>query len=233
MTHLIQIVYTNNKCSDLWEMFIKQNEKHIGWPIFFITNELVPNFPEDSQYIYKDTDNYSDVWISVLNKINPEFFIYLQEDFILYADVNVKKINEYTEVLKNSDYSFIRLIKSGEVNEKFDDTLYEISSNNQFGFAMQTSIWKTKDYIKLLENVHEDKWLETHRYTEYISKNNIKGLSHYDGEPKRGGNHWDSNVYPYIATALVKGKWITSEYSDEITKLSLDYGLDLTKRGEI
>lgn len=230
---MIQVVYTHSNCSDLWEMFIKQNQKHIGWPIFFITNEIIPNFPEDSQYVYKDSDNYSDVWIAVLNKINSEFFIYLQEDFILYADANIRKINEYTEVLKNSNYSFVRLIKSGEVNEKVGDTLYEISSNNQFVFAMQTSIWKTKDYIQLLQNVHEEKWLETSRYMEYMSKNNIKGLSHYDNEPKRGGNHWDSNVYPYIATALVKGKWITSEYSKELILILNEYNININKRGEI
>jgi hypothetical protein len=230
---MIQVVYTHSNCSDLWEMFIKQNRKHIGWPIFFITNELIPNFPEDNQYIYKNNDNYSDVWVAALNKINSELFIYLQEDFILYADADIEKINKYSNVLKNSNYSFVRLIKSGEVNEKISDTLYEISSNNQFVFAMQTSIWKTKDYIELLKNVHEQKWLETPKYLEYMSKNNIKGLCHYDNEPKRGGNHWDSNVYPYIATALVKGKWVMSEYENELYPILKENNIDINKRGLI
>ena len=230
---MIQVVYTHSNCSDLWEMFIKQNHKHIGWPIFFITNELIPNFPEDSQYIYKNNDSYSDVWVAALNKINSELFIYLQEDFILYADADIQKINEYANVLKNSDYSFVRLIKSGEVNKKISDTLYEISSNNQFVFAMQTSIWKTKDYIELLKTVREQKWLETPRYFEYMSKNNIKGLCHYDNEPKRGGNHWDSNVYPYIATALVKGKWVMSEYENELYPILKENSIDINKRGLI
>lgn len=228
---MIQVVYTHSNCSDLWDMFIKQNQKHIGLPIFFITNQIIPNFPEDSQYVYDDNDNYSDVWVNVLNKINSEFFIYLQEDFILYDDVNINKINEYTNFLKNSDYSFVRLIKSGEVNEKVTDTLYEISHNNPYIFAMQASVWKTKDYINILQNVHEKKWLETDRYKNYMSEKNIKGLCHYDNELKRGGNHWDSNVYPYIATALVKGKWIMSEYEKELGKLLNDYNIVKEKRG--
>lgn len=230
---MIQIVYTNSKCSDLWEMFIKQNRKHINYPIFFITDKLIPNFPEESQYVYNEEDNYSDVWVSVLKKINTEFFIYLQEDFILYDDVNINKLNEYTKILKNSDYSFVRLIKSGEVNHKITDTLFEISSNNQFVFAMQTTIWKTLDYINILENVHEKKWLETEKYREYMFKNNIKGLCHYDNEPKRGGNHYDSNVYPYVATSLVKGKWIMSEYYNELTKLLMENNINQNKRGVI
>jgi hypothetical protein len=214
-------------------MFIEQNKKHIGWPIFFITNKLIPNYPEDNQYIYSDTDNYSDVWITVLNKINSEFFIYLQEDFILYDDVKIKKLIEYTDLLKNSEYSFVRLIKSGEVNQKISDTLYEIHPSNEFIFAMQTTIWKTKEYIQILENVHEEKWLETDKYKQYMSENKIKGLCHYDNEPKRGGNHWDSNVYPYIATALVKGKWITSEYGHELDIILKKYNITKEKRGVI
>ena len=230
---MVQVVYTNSKCSDLWEMFIEQNRKHIGWPIFFITDKLISNFPEDSQFIYNENDNYSEAWVSALKKINPEFFIYLQEDFILYDDAKIDKINEYTETLKNSDYSFVRLIKSGEVNNGVTNTLFEISSDNPYIFAMQTTIWKTKDYISLLENVHEEKWLETDKYRQYMSENKIKGLCHYDNEPKRGGNHYDSNVYPYIATALVKGKWIMSEYSDELIPILNNNNIDINKRGVI
>jgi len=230
---MIQVVYTNSNCSDLWEMFIKQNQKHIGLPIFFITNQTIPNFPKENQYVYNNDDNYSDVWIESLTKINSDYFIYLQEDFILYDDVKLDKLNEYLEILKNSDYSFVRLIKSGEVNQQITDTLFEISSNNDFIFAMQTTIWKTKDYIDILQNVHEEKWLETPKYMEYMSKNNIKGLCHYDNESKRGGNHYDSNIYPYIATALVKGKWVMSEYEIELKELLNTYSIDLNKRGVI
>lgn len=230
---MVQVVYTNSNCSDLWEMFIKQNQKHSNLPLFFITDKLIPNFPEDSQYVYNEEDNYSDVWISVLKKINTEFFIYLQEDFILYDDVKIDKVNEYTEILKNSDYSFVRLIKSGEVNQKVTGTLYEISSNNPFIFAMQTTIWKTNNYINILENVHEEKWLETDKYYKYMFSNNIKGLCHYDNEPKRGANHYDSDIYPYIATALVKGKWVMSEYYNELTKLLKEYNINQDNRGII
>jgi len=226
-----QIVYTHSNCSDLWEMFIKQNKKHIDYPLYVITNEIIPNFPKENQFIYSDNDHYSDVWIEVLSKIDSDFFIYLQEDFILYDDVKKNKIKEYVETLKGSDYSFVRLIKSGEVNQKISDTLYEISSNNPFIFGMQTSIWKTKDYVNILKNVHEDKWLETDKYFHYMSKNNIKGLCHYNNEPKRGENHYDSDVYPYIATALVKGKWNINEYPSELGGLLSINNIDINNRG--
>lgn len=230
---MVQIIYTNSKCSDIWPMFLGQEEKFLSGSKFFITDKLVPYHPISKQLIYSESDNYSDVWIKALEDLNTDLFIYLQEDFILYDKVNIEKLNEYANLLKNSDYSFVRLIKSGEVNQKITDTLYEISPDNDYIFAMQATIWKTKDYINILKNVHEAKWLETHRYKDFMKANKIKGLSHFDNEPKRGGNHHDSNVYPYIATALVKGKWITSEYGNILTDLINEYHIDINNRGTI
>jgi hypothetical protein len=59
----------------------------------------------------------------------------------------------------------------------------------------------------------------------------MKGMYHYDNEPKRGSNHFDTNVYPYIATALVKGKWIMSEYDEELSPILDKNNIDKNKRG--
>jgi hypothetical protein len=64
-----------------------------------------------------------------------------------------------------------------------------------------------------------------------MSKNNIKGLCHYNNEPKRGENHYDSDVYPYIATALVKGKWNINEYPSELGGLLSINNIDINNRG--
>ena len=170
-----------------------------------------------------------------LTRFNSEYFIYLQEDFFLYQDVDKEKLNEYLEFLKNNpEYSFVRLLKSGDLGQtKLSDTLYEIEASNPFIFAMQATIWRTSDYISLMESVKEDKWLETPKYAYTMNRLGIKGAYHYDNEPKRGGNHYDNNVYPYIATALVKGKWITSEYSNELTPILNENNIDINKRGTI
>jgi len=53
----------------------------------------------------------------------------------------------------------------------------------------------------------------------------IQGLYHHDGEPKRGLHHYDSKVFPYIASALVKGDWC-SEYKDELKGILGLYNID-------
>ena len=96
---------------------------------------------------------------------------------------------------------------------------------------MQTSIWRTSDYIKLMESVRDNKWLENENYNRIMIELNMKGLYHYDNENKRGGNHYDSNVYPYIATALVRGKWNINEYPNELGNILKNYNIEINKRG--
>jgi hypothetical protein len=230
---MIQVAYTNSNCSDLWDVFQKQTKKHSNIPLYMISDKEVDNVNLSGLFVYKNEDPYYKVWVDALSRFNSEYFIYLQEDFFLYDDVNQNKINEYLEFLKNNpEYSFVRLIKSGQLGDKkLSDTLYEIEPSNPFIFAMQATIWRTSDYIRLMESVKEDKWLETSKYTYTMNRMGMKGAYHYDNEPKRGGNHYDTNVYPYIATALVKGRWIMSEYSKELGSILYENNIDLNKRG--
>ena len=59
----------------------------------------------------------------------------------------------------------------------------------------------------------------------------INGLYVYNGEPKRGSNHYDSKVFPYTATAVVKGKWNFSEYEAELLPLLMEFEIDPNIRG--
>jgi hypothetical protein len=230
---MIQVAYTNSVCSDIVDIFLEQTKKHCNLPLKLISDYTPKNYNENDFFLYDNQDAYYNVWVNSLKKFNSEYFIYLQEDFFLYSDVNEKKINEYLEILKNNkEYSFVRLIKSGSLNQKkITDTLYEIESSNPNIFAMQTSIWRTSDYITLMESVRDNKWLENENYNRIMIELNMKGLYHYDNENKRGGNHYDSNVYPYIATALVRGKWNINEYPNELGNILKNYDIEINKRG--
>ena len=51
------------------------------------------------------------------------------------------------------------------------------------------------------------------------------------GERKRGMYHCDSIVFPYIATAINKGKWNYNEYQKELDILFLEYNMNPFERG--
>lgn len=230
---MIQVAYTNSNCIDLWEIFQKQTLKYCSLPLYLISDKEPENFGYYGLNLYDNKEPYYKVWIDSLKKFNQEYFIYLQEDFFLYDNVNQNKLDEYLDMLKtNKEYSFVRLIKSGSLNnKKITNTLYEIESSNRDIFSMQSTIWRTEDYIKLLNEVKDFKWLENENYRKASISLNIKGLYHYDNEPKRGMAHHDSNVYPYIATALVKGKWNLSEYNKELGFILSENNINIQKRG--
>lgn len=232
---MIQIAYTNSNCSDLWNIFQKQNQKYTTIPLYMISDKVVDCIDDDKLFIYNNENDYYNVWVEALKKFDSDYFIYLQEDFILYDKVDDEKLNECLELLKQSpNYSFVRLIKSGRLREKkIFDNLYEIESSNPNIFSMQATIWRTKDYISLMEKVKDPKWLENDKYPKEMLEMGMKGLYYYKGESKRGQNHCDSSIYPYIATALVRGKWNTSEYNNELIPIFLDSSIDKNKRGEI
>lgn len=229
-----QIAYTNSNCSDVWEMFITENRKRCNMPLFMISDKKPDIFGYDDVHIYQNSDPYYRVWIDAVQKFGGDYFIYLQEDFLLYNDVNQEKIDEYVRFLENnSQYSFVRLLKTDHFhNIKLTSTLFEIESTNIDIFSMQPTIWRSADYIRLMNLVKSKGWLETDGdYRNRMIALDMKGAYHYDNEPKRGKYHYDNNVYPYIATALVKGKWIMSEYSVELGKILAEYKIDINKRG--
>jgi hypothetical protein len=216
-------------------MFHNQQKKYTGINLLIISDkDGFSTVDKNRIYCYNNDEDYWGVWVNALEKFNIENFIYLQEDFILYNQVNDKKILDLVNYLNTTDYSFIRLIKSGNLNTKIiSENIYEIESSNNNIFSMQPTIWKTQDYVKIMKNVMEKKWLETENYQSYMKNNNIKGLYYFNDEPKRGLNHYDSELYPYIATALVKGKWNLSEYNKELMPLIDQYNINLKIRGTI
>ena len=53
----------------------------------------------------------------------------------------------------------------------------------------------------------------------------------YNGEKKRGSHHYDSTIFPHIASASVKGKWNLSEYHNELSPLLEKYQINKNIRG--
>ena len=66
----------------------------------------------------------------------------------------------------------------------------------------------------------------------------IKGCYIYNNELKRGNLNWDSDVFPYMSTAVhgsnhgKTGMWQTSLYGEELEPLFKKYNIDKNLRGE-
>ena len=66
-----------------------------------------------------------------------------------------------------------------------------------------------------------------------VKKLKLKAGFSYRKGAKRGVHHYDNDVYPYIATAIVKGKWNLREYQDELGTLLRQFDINPNARGFI
>lgn len=227
---MISIVYTNSKCNDVFDIFKNEYIKFNKLPLITISDDK-------GDFIYNENIPYYKRWVEPLKQISSEYFIYHQEDFILYDYVDEKKLEYCKSFLqKNQNYSFVKLIKSGInlKNNLISECLYEINKDAFPLYSMQATIWNKNKFIELYENtknVSSFWWHEEDKYQKTCIDLNINGVYYYNNEKKRGMNHYDSTIYPYIATAVVKGKWNLSEYKNELLPLLLKHNIDINKRG--
>ena len=78
---------------------------------------------------------------------------------------------------------------------------------------------KTLKYIFL--NVPGDNIWEFESNTSNKYLDNLISLCSFnkDFDKKRGKYHYDSSVFPYVCTAVIKGKWNFKEYKKELYEI--------------
>jgi hypothetical protein len=215
------IVYSNSDYFDVLEIFLDEQKK------YNINVDDIIIF-SDKQYlnynciIYDNNQSYAERLIYCLSNIKDEIILYQHEDMFLYSHPNINKLNNYLNFLQENKYSFIRLCRTGSciLNKTSINSLFEIDKSSNDFFAVQPTLWKVKDFIKFLSNSKDSSiWELELKSSKIAHASNIDGLMHFNNEPPRGG-HFDSYVWPYIATAIVKGKWNFIQYSNELNKIS-------------
>lgn len=240
MNPIAIITYTHSNCKDIWHAYFDRLDRYIpNTKSYVFSNVFCEEYEKHKFICYDDNLPYSKEYANCLRQIEEEYVIYMQEDFILYSQVNLHVLMDYLKRLQSdSDISYIRLLRCGDVTKiNHSENLYYISpngrSNNSINsFSMQPTIWRKSDLIKLYELTNRNRFGEHFDYTKSMNQLNMNGLYHYANEPRRGG-HFDSNVFPYIATAVVRGKWNVGEYPSELKDLFKEYKISFSKRGTI
>jgi hypothetical protein len=233
------ITNTHSKNSDLWEAYIGQIQKYMDEPLYFFTDQHPPfDTSGVESLLYDATFNFRTQFLQGLVHVNHEFCLYMNEDYLLYDNPDKKKLSEYIQVLRdNPQLSFIRLGKGiDHFNYPVTKTLNYLDVRNPYFYSQTATLWKT-NHLKAVhvhgpdlhiggEDMSQQFEVAAHKTCYDLG---IQGMYHYDGESKRGEHHYDSNVFPYTASALVKGKWC-SEYKEELLPLLKEYEVDLDKR---
>ena len=241
MKDICYIVYSHSDYSDVWPVYFGQTEKYFSekqkMAIFLDKKStLVPK--NYTQVVYNDKKSYTERLINCfkqLQKMGFDYCLFSHEDMFLYDKPNFEKLSRYIKAVQKGYFDFIKLIRGGEnVFEQsiIDETLFEIDNKSEWIFAVQPSIWNIDKLLQILEFHKKDTiWSLEVNSQNTCRKLKIKGAFSFDEGKKRGIYHYDNSIYPYIATAIVKGKWNTKEY-DILEKIISEYGIDKNKRGE-
>ena len=241
------VVNTISKNSDIWEAFFTNIKKYVHPDFFtskyvFVDDDL-SRIPKDYNVLrYDSSKTYKQQFCSCIKSVKEKYCIYISEDYILYDNVDVEKIDYFKGILNyNQSISFIRFMKGGVFDdnfEQYEENLFYVPEDKEYFYTNQAAIWKTRDLQRihiLGPNLHiaNKDWQNSFEYqaTKTCNELNIKGLFCYYNENKRGIYHYDSSVFPHISTALVKGKWNMREYPNEMAKLIKKFKINITKRG--
>jgi hypothetical protein len=238
MNNITIFTYTHSNCKDLWPTYFDLlNHYAPDIKSIVASNEVSNDYHGHKFFKYEDKHYCQELVDIIKQNVQTEYFIYMQEDFFLYDSPNWEKIKKYINIMKSKKVDFIRLIKCGDVTElNFEDDLFYIkvpvgSYWSVNSYSMQPTIWNKDRFCEFYKQANWHAFKENLIYTDALNKTNILGLYAYNNEPKRGMMHYDSSVFPYIATALVCGKWNVGEYPTELNPILKKYNIDVNLRG--
>lgn len=233
-TNISLVTYTNSVMHDAWDIYFGQLDKYCNLKSFVFSDQESEKYKNHTFIKY---DNDSPYWIQYtggLDRVDDEYVIYMQEDFFLYDSIDMKKIETYVDFLKNTDYSFVRLIRAGyktPLDNHVVNDLYEVDVNTNDAFSMQATLWKKSKIRELYDYVKSEKWYEGDHWNNACRELSIRGVLTYNGEEQRARYHYDSSVFPYACTAINKGRWNMHIYNDFLLKMFDEYNIDPEPRG--
>ena len=210
-------------------------------------------------YYDDETQTVSEQYKSALNMIETKYIIHDMEDFVLLDKPQEDKLLDCIDFLEKTDYDFVRLIKCGvrEVSKSVGDNLYEIDSSDPYSYSHATTIWKKDSFLKVhnfMIDYKEEKGIKAKKFqgegregntkkmldinmegfiNDMCKENDlVRGAYYYQKEQRvPRTNHYYSNIFPFIMTAIKGSMWNFESYSNEILALFEKYDIKDLKRG--
>ena len=239
MKDILYTVYTHTDCVDVWPVFFGQTEKYvcnnINKSLFVnkVDDQAKKIIPDEYQvYIYNESLTYTERVLSCIEKVDYDYILFHHEDMFLYRPPDWDRIQLYVNYIKKHNYDSVRLIKSGEMQgDKITEDLVDIPESSMWNFVLQPTIIKTNKMNQLFKASKKTNIWDFEIDVQRVCRDIGLKSCYADTSTNKIGGHYESEVYPYIATAVVKGKWNYSEYPEVLTKMSNTYNINMKKRG--
>lgn len=232
------IFYSHSDYSDVWPMMVGQTNKYLKNKKKYIISNKVDNlklFKGWEIITYNDRKKYTERFASALEQVQEDVVIFHHEDMFLYSEPNFEEIDRVVNRVKSGEADIVKLCRASYNNipdPKLDKFIHFVPLN--LNFAIQPSVCSRKVLLNIYSNTPGDTiWTFEQNASNYVRQNGFNSFYYFNGkEKKRGRYHWDSSIYPYVATAIVKGKWDYEHYPQILEELTKKYGIDTSIRGK-
>ena len=203
------LIYSHTDYKDVWIPLFKSLKENLSnVEGYFCINEKI-EIPLDLKVIvYDDNLKYTERLKNILEEVDSDPFIFMHEDMFLYNKANEEILEKYFGIIKNGNAKAIKLIPVGSnlLNSNVDETLFYSEFSK---FSIQPTVTTKSHMNEILNKVGE---LNIWDFESKINLSEGEFISKIGSERKIGIFHYESLVFPYIATAIVKGKLNFSEY---------------------
>lgn len=222
------IVYTHTDMKDIWPMFFGQLKKYIGdTKVYVAVNKDDTQISDYIRIIYDDKKEYTERWKEILDKVEEETFMFIHEDMILFDKINYELLENYINYVNTNLVESIKLILAGDGFQ--ESTIDKTLVTNQYSkFSIQPTITTKKVFRGHVDTLPP---LNIWQFEEAVVSSGKDYMVRVGGERKRGIYHYDSLVFPYIATAINKAKWNLIEYQNELNPMFKEYNINPFERG--
>lgn len=237
---ICHVTFSHTDCKDIWPAYFGETKKYFKTNMkhFLCVNKVIDEIPSDiTPIVYDQSKPYPERLHFCLDQLKDYDFIFFDhEDMFLYAEPQSSVLEQYYQVMKSGQLDHIRLIKGGmHFATKLDSapTLFKFSMFSKWIFSIQPSFWNRKTLMDVLKaNIDCNIWDLERRSQKVVRKMKLKAAySQSYPTKRRGWFHYDNQIYPFIATAIGKGKWNYSEYKSELDKVFKEYNIDPNRRG--
>lgn len=236
---ICHLTYTHTDCADVWPIYFRQMRRffNLGMEHMVAVDQIDDRLPAYVRpIVYNDALPYPQRLMSCLELLSEFDYVFFDhEDMFLYDAPDRYELQAYYSYLTSGALDHIRMIKGGDCKiEQVEGipTLFRLDLRSKWIFSIQPSFWKRTVLLAVLkENPNVNIWDFEMKSQKAVKKLKLKaGFSYREGA-KRGLHHFDNDIYPYIATAIVKGKWNLGEYREELGSLLQEHGIEPLVRG--
>lgn len=166
MNSIPVIVSSCDKYRYLWDIQLQLFNKYWNdcpYPIYYLSeNSDFPKFntPLNLKNVKFNIDpsgptDWSYMMKTFLNGIDCEYFIYMQEDYVLIDYVDQNQLSSLLEYVIKNEIDYVRFITSPpgngislEINENL--FIREITKDQQWRTSLMAAIWKKSTFLELL-----------------------------------------------------------------------------------